>query len=576
MLKFNYSVNYLVTMAARLMSNLKKCIVAVTLFSLSPLILFPQVHPAIVGDKYVKRLHADQAQINSRTTEKIEGAANDQWLALKKDAASTIDSRNSVPDIVFNIRVPHAGTYQLATYAKPTATGEGEQKDAHGNVIASYIKIQVDNQRPTRRIVYDLYQGASQISGKFELSGKEQQIRIWLPKRIQLGYIEWKNYNAPAVPLAAQNYVPKIVPPAGHPRLWVTAQSLPLIKARLTRGENLPAWNRVSAMAQVPFKFNFDPEKELFYQEDIEKAVQLKAFYYLMTGNKKVGKEAVQLMTNYISVLEYGNVKYGDIAREIGRSIYTASLVYDWCYDLLNNTHKQVLYDKMLKLAREMEVGWPPFMDNIVNGHANEAQICRDLLSMSIALYKVNPELYRYTSYTILEDLVPMRKFQYESPRHDQGVDYGAYRLGWEMHAVWLFYRMTGLSVFDDNIKSLPYYWLYMRLPDGYMLRDGDMFSIKQGNTRPLYWKQPQTMLLSYAYANDPLIKGEFEREGGLPDDPVLFLLVNDPDLKADHHLNSLPLTKNFGTVLGSMVARTGWNNKESSNDVIAEIKGGG
>src|SRR5690606_30768583 len=97
--------------------------------------------------------------------------------------------------------------------------------------------------------------------------------------------------------------------------------------------------------------------------------------------------------------------------------------------------------------------------------------ICRDMLSWSLAVYDEDPEPYKYVSYTILEQLVPMRKFEYQSPRHNQGIDYGGYRFGWEMHAVWLYYRMLGYSVFDDNIKNMTDYWLYMRTPDGKMLR---------------------------------------------------------------------------------------------------------
>ena len=563
-----------VTLDLKMIMKVKIGLVFIILLNVCSFTAFSQVHPYVVGDKYAKRFPADQAQINTKTVEKSSNSGNENGVMLKKDGISMVDAKLSEPDLVFSVKAPEAGIYQMSTYAVPA--GEGLKKDAQGNVVALYVKIQIGNSRPTKRILYDLYQAANQVSGKFELNAGDQQVKLWLPKGVQLGYIEWKNYNAPEVPLAARNYVPKIVPPGGHPRLWVTAQTLPMVKARLTEGENQPIWAAVSASAKVPYKFDFDPDKEIFYQEELEKAAQTKAFYYLMTGDKKVGNEAAQLMVNYMTMLEFGNVKHGDITREIGRAIYTASLVYDWCYDLLGEKSKQLLYDKMLGLAREMEMGWPPFMDSIVNGHGNEAQLSRDLLSMSIALYDKNPELYKYTSYAILEDLVPMRKFEYESPRHNQGVDYGAYRFGWEMYAAWLYYRMTGLSVFDDNIKSLPYYWLYMRLPDGYMLRDGDMFSVKFGGERPLYWKQPQTMLLSSAYANDPLIKGEFEREGGLPDNPVLYLLVNDPKLKADHNLNTLPLTKDFGTVLGGMVARTGWDNSESSNDVIAEIKGGG
>lgn len=512
-----------------------------------------QVHPYVVGDKYVKRFMAAEGRLNVKTAESSGGA----------------------PDVIFQLKVPVAGTYQLSTYAVP-APGLAAEKDEQGNVKTAYVKIQIDNQRPTRRILYDAHQAANQVSGKFELNGKNQQLKLWLPKGLELVHVEWKNYNDPEVPLAAKNYIPKIIPPAVHPRLWVTPQTLPMVKARLTEGENKPVWLQLAAVAKTPYPFDFNPEKEVFYQEELEKAVQVKAFYYLMTGDKRIGNEAVRLMVNYMSVLEFGNVKYGDITREIGRAIYTAALVYDWCYDLVDKNNRKLLYDKMLYQAREMEIGWPPFMDSIINGHGNEAQISRDLLSMAIALYEENPELYKYTAYTLFEHLIPMRKFEYESPRHNQGVDYGAYRFGWEMHAAWLLYRMSGTPVFDDNIKKLPYYWLYMRLPDGYMLRDGDMFSAKFGGARPLYWKQPQTMLLSYAYANDPLIKGEFEREGGLPDNPVLFLLVNDPALKAQHDLGSLPLTKDFGRVLGSMVVRTGWNNAETSKDVVAEIKGGG
>src|SRR5690606_30197505 len=199
-----------------------------------------------------------------------------------------------------------------------------------------------------------------------------------------------------------------------------------------------------------------------------------------------------------------------------------------------------------------------------------------DMLSWSLAVYDEEPEHYKYVSYTILEQLVPMRKFEYQSPRHNQGIDYGGYRFGWEMHAVWLYYRMLGYSVFDDNIKKMSDYWLYMRTPDGKMLRDGDMFNVQYSDGEGFYWKNPQTMLLCYAFSGDRMIKGEFYKQGGLPDNPVLFLLLNDPNLMPDYDLSSLPLTKDFGKILGSMVARTGWSIEKESGDVIAEIKGGG
>jgi heparin/heparan-sulfate lyase len=519
----------------------------------------------------VLKINPEQAIINKTTARitavKGENPAN-RWIIKKPTSTDESEARPS--DIAFQIKLPEPGIYYLRTKAVQVHT----KKDAP--TVTRYVKIQIDNQRITKRILLDSYNGGAQVAGKFEFSGKDQKISFWLPDSVGFGAIEFKQFIAPPIPELVKKYQPAITPPASRPRLWVTQSTLSSIKQRLSMGENIAAWNAVKADALKEFAFDYQPDTEIFHNERLEKAAETKAFYYLMTGDKKVGVQAVKLMNNYLSVLEFGNVSYGDITREVGRAIYTSSLVYDWCYDLLDVPTRTQMLNNMMRLAREMSIGWPPFDESVINGHGNEAQLSRDLLSMSIAIYDEDPEPYRYTSYRMLEQLAPMRKFEYQSPRHNQGVDYGAYRFGWEMHGVWLLYRMSGVSSFDDNIKELPNYWLYMRLPDGYMLRDGDMFSVKNGGTKPPFWKQPQTMLLSYAYANSALVKGEFERQGGLPENPVLFLLLNDPSLKADHNIGQLPKTKDFGPVLGSMIARTGWNNTNGSDDVIAEIKGGG
>lgn len=472
----------------------------------------------------------------------------------------------------FEVSVPTAGLYKLHTHVK------NKVKTADPSAIETvYATLKWENERPTKRIFFDRHNKGEQVAGIFSLRQGKQYLTFWVPPDISFDGFTISPYNAPKVPEAAQHYQPQILPSEGHPRLWFTQETLALIKARLEQGENHARWEDVKTRAKAAHSFIIDPKQEMFYNEAVEKAAEAKAFYYAMTGDIDVGREAIQLMTDYYSVLEFGNVSYGDISREIGRAIYIGALVYDWCYPLLEQGEKELLRKHMMRLARDMEIGWPPFygVESIVNGHGNEAQICRDLLAMSIAIYDEDPLPYRYTSYTVLEQLLPMRAFEYQSPRHNQGVDYGAYRFGWEMHAVWLLYRMSGRRVFDENIKNLAYYWLYMRLPNGEMLRDGDMFSLVNNKGR-FYWKQPQTMLLAYAYGDDPYIKGEFEREGGLPDNPILFLLVNDPNLKAEHNLQALPLTKTSGTILGSMVVRTGWDNRPQSEDVIAEIKGGG
>lgn len=462
------------------------------------------------------------------------------------------------------------GVYEFYSTATLTDKVAGKPVNTHR------MQWQWNGHRITNRIVYDNYAGGNQYIGKFDLTEKKKTLKIWIPKGVALASVTYKKYEAPALPEGMAAYTPSVIPPTAHPRLWVTPSFLPVLKQRLQAAENTAAWSKVQQRALTPYPFTPDTTKEIFHNETLENVIRNKAFYYLVSHEDRIGQEAVSLLYSYFSVLEFGNVTYGDITREVGRAIYTGALVYDWCYYLLNAAQKDYFRNYLVRLSRDMEIGWPPFFDPIVNGHANEAQVSRDLLAMSIAVYNEDTLPYRYASYALLEQLAPMRAFEYQSPRHNQGIDYGAYRFGWEMHGAWLFYRMLGDKVYPDNIKNLPYYWLYMRTPDGYILRDGDMFSNKKGNGANSYWKQPQTMLLCYAYSKDPLIKGEFEREGGLPDDPVLYLLLNDPTVKAIPQPTELPLTKDFGHILGGMVARTGWNQTPESNDVVAEIKGGG
>lgn len=108
------------------------------------------------------------------------------------------------------------------------------------------------------------------------------------------------------------------------------------------------------------------------------------------------------------------------------------------------------------------------------------------------------------------------------------------------------------------------------------MLRDGDGFAADQAD-KFYTWRAPLTMFLMYAYSKNPLIKGEFIKQNETNSiNPVLFLLLNDPSIEPSYDIETLPLTMDFGGVLGSMVARTGWDISPQSDDVVFEIKGGG
>lgn len=531
------------------------------------------------GQAEAMKLEAKAGQLNTSRVEIMmqNSFPNQQSVTLKVDVApSAMDNTappTSEPDLILPVRAPKPGRYIVSTYATINETGIERLKTAKSKFESLFLWFQIDKQRPTRRVVFEPWGKPAKIekehTGVFEFTGEEQQIRLWLPAGVNLHRLELTPYIAPLVPPEAGAYQPTIVPPAEHPRLWVTKDSLAKVRANLTHPENRPYWESVSAQAAKPFEFHPTGDAEVPFNTPLEHAAMAKAFFYLMQGDQKIGREAADLMLAYLPRVEFGNLL--DITRQIGAAIYTGACVYDWCYDLLSPAERDTLRHHFLRLAEQMECGWPPFLQTIVNGHGNEAQINRDLLAMAIAIYNEDPLPYKYCAYPLLEQLVPMRRFEYQSPRHNQGISYGDFRFGWEMHAAWLLRRMSGHEVFDSNIKRVPLYWLYFRLPDGSMLRDGD--GVKSAGK---YWKYARTALLCSAYNGDPIMKGELQRQGGFMADPALFLLLNDPAITPELSLDSLPLTMDFGPILGGMVARTGWTLGETSPDVIAAIRGGG
>ncbi|OGV78652.1 MAG: hypothetical protein A3K19_31635 [Lentisphaerae bacterium RIFOXYB12_FULL_65_16] len=518
-------------------------------------------------------LEAEAAQLNPERAEVVEQSSfpSKQGVSLKTDVTTNVGSPETQPDLVFKAKPPQAGRYWVRTHAATDAKGTEAMRLAAGKTASLRLMISVGGSRPTKRVVFVPWsrpESCIQATGKFEFNGEEQEIRVWLPEGMRLDYLQISPYSPPKVPAAAAAYQPTIVPPASRPRIWVSEQSLPQVRANLDKGENAPLWARVKEQAAKPFEFKTAPNTEVPYNAALEQAVVSKAFVHLMTGDKARGLEAVTLIRDYLAAVQFDNLL--DITREIGRAIYSGALTYDWCYDVMTPEDRDSIRKDLMRLADDMEIGWPPFLQIVVNGHGGEGQVNRDLLCMGIAIYDEDPVPYRYCAYRILEELVPMRKFEYQSPRHNQGVSYGPGRFGWELHAAWLFRRMTGVPVFDPNIGDVYKFWLYMRSANGQMLRDGDGFSDgRQVNLGV-------TPLLAYAYINDPMIKADFQRQNGMAGEPIPILLLNDPNLAAEKSLAALPLTLDFGPILGSMIARTGWNVGRNLADVVVEMKGGG
>src|SRR5208337_5299690 len=101
--------------------------------------------------------------------------------------------------------------------------------------------------------------------------------------------------------------------------------------------------------------------------------------------------------------------------------------------------------------------------------------------------------------------------------------------------------------------------WIYMRRPDGQLLRSGDGQS-----------KEPKLRsLLIASYYHDGYVLGDYLRNPGIDAMSKIFeLLWRDPGLRPLPAAD-LPTSRYMGYPYGWMVARTGWD----AESVIAEMK---
>lgn len=528
--------------------------------------------PMVLTDQAKGYIKVEECDVNQETCRVELTTATKKCRGIILNDGTNMDNLEAKPDVEITVEAKEEGLYYISFSSSLDEGGKQLMAKASSKYNSMFARLQVNDGRMTKRVVYVPWSTSPlyvSTLGKFWLAVGKNTVRVWLPEHLYLHEASISKYSDVVVEEKVANYVPPVVPPKTHPRLWGREADFNKIRNVLDYAENKNAWENVQKIATKKYEFVFDDDKEVSYDTQLENAVVAKAFYYQMTGDKAVAEEACKLSADYISHVEFGNIL--DITRELGNALYSVSCVYDWCYDIMTAEQRETILANFKRLRIDMECKWPPFGDSIVNGHGNEAQINRDLIAMSIAIYDEDPEPYKYCSYAILEDLKPLRQWEYQSGRHNQGIGYSSYRFNWEMHGALLFKRMLGYEVFDPNIKNVPLYWIYMRAPNGAMLRDGD------GLTSGPYWAALDTMLICYAYSGSELIKNEFYRQGGADyKNYVQFLLLNDVNNYGSETPDALPLTHDFGPILSSMVARTGWTVGELSDDVVAEIKGGG
>jgi len=332
------------------------------------------------------------------------------------------------------------------------------------------------------------------------------------------------------------------VPPPEHPRLYLRARDIPDLQRRTVNPVLKPIWDRLQERART----------------DAATAVEVDSVRYLLTKDAALGRRTADAALRLLRETKF-DMRVEDISRPIGRLMVTGAIVYDWCYPVLTPAQKADFRHEFVRRAKTLEIGYPPPAKGGVNGHYTEYMLMRDLLSAGVAIYDEDPEMYHLAAARFFRLFVPPRNWWYHGGAYQMGSMYSGIHGGAEMFPLWIFARMGAPPFYDPAQQFVPYWWIYMRRPDGQTLRSGD----GQFTDNHLW------SLLTASYYKDPYVMADYLSGPPIDRNHRLFdFLWHDPDL-TPRPVAELPLSRYMDSPYGWMVARTGWN----ADSVIAEMK---
>ena len=385
------------------------------------------------------------------------------------------------------------------------------------------------------------------------------------------------------------------VPDDEHPRLMISVDTLQEVRRAFTRTDNtnirlfglfddeIPNDGLLPEATNKGTNTTVGIDNIHNYDEACLEIIQAKALAYLLYGDPYYGYEAIYCIKNYLRTLDI--IQMGsDQCRQYGSVMYTAAIVYDWCYDLLTDVDKEQLIAGVEnricryrnKSGRAMEVGFPPSMQGSVVGHGAEKQILRDYLSFAVAIYDENPSWWNYTAARVYNDFVPTRNYYYKSGIVHQGTGYTTTRYMSDLFSAWIIKVATGENPYVGMAtvtKSL----LGYEFAPGRLFNDGDDTGDEAAASAYLhiamvtaYLENDSTLMAQakHLYGNSiftssyhTLTSATYAALRGL----------SDPT-PAESRYEGLPLIQYNGSPLGQYVIREAWNSKTSAA-VMMRIK---
>lgn len=267
-----------------------------------------------------------------------------------------------------------------------------------------------------------------------------------------------------------------IVPPSEHPRLMLTASDLPRIRKNIACEKNADVVRMFGELRELDVRGEgATPEFGSYHLKEYL-ALEAKALDAMLSDNAARGRCVIDTL---LFLLRSARFDGGNMcARYSGHLIFVASEVYDWCYKWLFDIEKKEIIERCEEFAAaHFEMGYPPQKQAAISGHGNEAQLLRDLLAFSIAVYDERPDIYEFCAGRLFSEYLPAYEMVFAGEFHPQGPCYGAYRYAWALWFGLLILTMSDKRVLPASMERLPDSLVYLTRSDGEALRLGDDYN---------------------------------------------------------------------------------------------------
>ena len=381
-----------------------------------------------------------------------------------------------------------------------------------------------------------------------------------------------------------------------HPRLLLTSETLPTVK-KFMKDKTDPTVARYYELLDTQHARNgqlgavqtdFDGRKGIHnYDKSVLELIQVKALGYLVEGHKLYGYQAIHYMKQFLRTLDIQYITSNQ-EREYGNTMFTAALVYDWCYDLLTDVDKQQLmagvenrtakgncgdpsYTTTAHYKLKMSVGFPPTKIGAVSGHASERQVLRDYLSAAIAFYGDNNSWWNYIAKLVYSEYVPVRNYYFKSGISQQGT--GVYVSGRhisDMYSAWMLKTATGSQPYENINKTIRSFLGYECAP-GKIYSDGDGSGSLQNN----YEFRALAYISAYLFADKPMLaqaKSMLPTQAFKSDtieltSAMYLALTGLSDITpAENKYEGMELIQYNGSPVGQYITHEAWNDANSAS----------